>query len=211
MLIIIIRYKIKQKRKFERQYSKIHIKKNSTKSIKSDKKDKQTIIDIQRDNDAVLYNSKGEILKKLSTESTESSEKSNDTTIGTEKDDDAIVYNTDREIFENPNSQNTVENQRLQKIQDDWERQHYGETGNRNAFDKNYWEFRFDEGIISKKGKFLEAIEICEKNDLGSKAKIRRFKKKIGRWDVENERDVEALMPDYEYILDLIEKFETRE
>ena len=274
--IIVIIYKVKQNRGFERQYSKTRIKKNSSKSTKSDERGKQAIIDTQRDNDAVLYNSKGEILKELPPESTESDERSNDATIDTEKDDDAvlynskdamfekfsskntesdekdkpvistniendshavlynskgemlkelppestesskgdndaIVYNTDGEIFENPNSQNTIENQRRQKIQDDWERHHYGETGKRNAFDKNYWKFHFDEGIISKKGKFLEAIEICEKNDLGSKTKIRRFKKKIDRWNVENERDIGALMPDYEYILDLIEKSETSE
>lgn len=33
---------------------------------------------------------------------------------------------------------------------------------------------------------------------------------KIDRWSVENERDVEAMIPDYESLIDLIEEFRTR-
>ena len=33
---------------------------------------------------------------------------------------------------------------------------------------------------------------------------------KIDRWSVENERDVEAMMPDYESLIDLIEEFENQ-
>ena len=59
--------------------------------------------------------------------------------------------------------------------------------------------------------KFVRAIEYCEENNLGSKAKLRRLKMKIDRWSVENERDVDAMIPDYESLIDLIEEFENQE
>lgn len=80
----------------------------------------------------------------------------------------------------------------------------------KNNFDRYYWNFRFDEPLMSKKQKFLEAIDICGKNNLGSKAKLRRLKMKLDRWSVENERDVEAMIPDYESLLDLIEEYENQ-
>jgi len=79
---------------------------------------------------------------------------------------------------------------------------------NKNIFDRYYWDFRSDQSFQTKKLKFERAIEYCKENNLGSKAKLRRLKMKIDRWSVENERDVEAMIPEYESLLDLIEEFE---
>ena len=57
----------------------------------------------------------------------------------------------------------------------------------------------------------LRAIDICERDNLGSKARIRRIRIKIERWSIENERDIGALMPDYQYLLDLIEGHRTED
>ena len=79
----------------------------------------------------------------------------------------------------------------------------------KKSFNRARWNFRSDQSIEQKKRKFLKAIDICEQNDIGSKAKIRRLRIKLDKWNVENERDIDALIPDYEYLLDLIEEFET--
>ena len=79
----------------------------------------------------------------------------------------------------------------------------------KKSFNRARWNFRSDQSIEQKKRKFLKAIDICEQNDIGSKAKIRRLRIKLEKWNVENERDIDALIPDYEYLLDLIEEFET--
>lgn len=80
----------------------------------------------------------------------------------------------------------------------------------KKSFNRNYWTFGNHEHVYSKKLRFEEAIKFCEKNDLGSKAKIRRVRMKFNRWDVENERDIEAIMPEYGYLLVLIEEFQNK-
>lgn len=85
------------------------------------------------------------------------------------------------------------------------------ESSKKNSFNRHYWHFRSDHSSQTKKLKFKRALEYCEENNLGSKAKHRRLKIKIDRWSMENERDVEAMIPDYESLIDLIEEFETRE
>ena len=81
----------------------------------------------------------------------------------------------------------------------------------KKIFNRTFWKFRPNEGIRNKKRKFLKALDLCEQNNIASKAKIRRLRMKLARWNVKNERDVEAMMPDYEHLLDLIEESETRE
>ena len=83
------------------------------------------------------------------------------------------------------------------------------ETSKKNSFNRHYWRFRSDSSPQTKKLKFKRALEYCEENNLGSKAKLRRLKMKIDRWSVENDRDAEAMIPDYEFLIDLIEEFET--
>ncbi len=80
----------------------------------------------------------------------------------------------------------------------------------KKSFDANYWNFNPHDTLQSKKLKFLKAIDVCEENNLESKSRMRRLRMKIDRWDVENERDIEAMIPDYESLLDLIEEFENR-
>ncbi|MBS1269056.1 MAG: hypothetical protein MAG458_01792 [Nitrosopumilus sp.] len=80
----------------------------------------------------------------------------------------------------------------------------------KNTFDRYYWSFRSDQSFDAKRLKFERAIDYCKKHNLGSKAKLRRLKMKIDRWSVENERDVEAMVSDYELLLDLIEEFENQ-
>jgi hypothetical protein len=104
----------------------------------------------------------------------------------------------------------TMTNQKEQAFQESLEK-NYDEIIQKKSFNRTYWNFRYDEGIEHKKHKFLEAIALCEQNNIGSKAKLRRLKMKIDRWSVENDRDIEAMIPDYESLIDLIEEFETRE
>ncbi len=78
----------------------------------------------------------------------------------------------------------------------------------KKSFNRHYWSFGNHEHVYSKKLRLEEAIKFCEKNDLGSKAKIRRVRMKFDKWDVENERDIEAIMPEYDYLLSLIEEFQ---
>jgi hypothetical protein len=78
------------------------------------------------------------------------------------------------------------------------------------TFRRSYWDLEKYPIISAKRQKFLEAIEFCEKNNLGSKSKIRRLVKKLDKWKIENERDMEALLPDYEYLLEQIESFENQ-
>ena len=56
----------------------------------------------------------------------------------------------------------------------------------------------------------MEAVDYCEKNNLGSKSKLRRLSMKLDKWQIENERDIEALLPEYDYLVDLIKDFQTR-
>ena len=81
----------------------------------------------------------------------------------------------------------------------------------KNTFNRYYWGFRNDQRFYTKKIKFVRALEYCKENNLISKAKFRKLKMKTDRWNVENERDVKAMIPDYENLLDLIEEFETSE
>lgn len=85
------------------------------------------------------------------------------------------------------------------------------EQSKKNSFNRSYWRFRRDYSSQTKKLKFKRALKYCEENNLGSKAKHRRLKIKMDRWSMENERDVDAMIPDYESLIDLIEEFETRE
>ncbi len=102
-----------------------------------------------------------------------------------------------------------ITNQKEQKLQESFEK-NYDKIIQKKPFNHTYWNFHYNEGIENKKHKFFEAINLCEQNNIGSKAKIRRLKMKLERWNVENERDIDALIPDYEHLLDLIEEFETR-
>lgn len=101
-----------------------------------------------------------------------------------------------------PNKQDIVE-ESFQK--------NFDEIIKKKTFNRNYWNFQYGESVFNKERKFLDALDFCEKNNLGSKAKLRRLKMKMKRWNFENERDIEAMMPDYEYLLDLMEEFETRD
>ncbi len=75
------------------------------------------------------------------------------------------------------------------------------------TFKKDYWALDWNDSPQYKQHKFLEAIEFCEKNNLGSKSKIRRLRTKIERWGIVNERDEDALLSDYEHLVELIEFF----
>jgi|CXWL01.1.fsa_nt_gi hypothetical protein len=123
------------------------------------------------------------------------------------------IFSDHEQIDQKNDEKNThdilKQNKRLHDIQDSFQK-NYKEIIEKKSFNRYYWNFRYDEHIENKKRKFLEAIDLCETNNLGSKAKIRRLRMKMDRWNVENERDIEALMPDYEYLLGLIEEFETR-
>ncbi len=81
----------------------------------------------------------------------------------------------------------------------------------KKSFDRYYWSLSNSQSFETKKLKFERALEYCKENNLGSKAKLRRLNMKIDRWNVENERDVEAMIPDYDSLIDLIEEFETKE
>ncbi len=70
----------------------------------------------------------------------------------------------------------------------------------------HHWNLFPNESFESKKHKIHRAIKLCKENSLGSKAKIRRLEMKIDKWGIENERDIDALMSDYAYLLDLIAK-----
>ena len=63
-----------------------------------------------------------------------------------------------------------------------------------------------EKGSIKKT--ILAALDYCEENDIGSKSKLRRLKMKYKKWDLENERDLQAARPDYELLLDWIKEFE---
>ena len=115
----------------------------------------------------------------------------------------------DKKIDEINSNEMLTENIKLDSIQNAFKK-NYKEIIEKKSFNKNYWHFGNHESIYSKNMKFQAAIKLCEKNDLGSKAKIRRLRMKMKRWNVENERDMEALMPDYDYLLSLIEEFETK-
>jgi len=77
-----------------------------------------------------------------------------------------------------------------------------------SSFNRNYWDFRNYDTLGMKKSKFVRAVEFCETNNLGSKAKLRRLRMKLDKWSIENERDLEAILPDFEYLLKLMEEFE---
>ena len=81
----------------------------------------------------------------------------------------------------------------------------------KNTFVRSYWSLKNSQSFRTKQLKFIRALEYCQENNLESKAKIRRLRMKINRWNVENERDVEAMIPDYDHLIDLIEEFETKE
>jgi hypothetical protein len=78
----------------------------------------------------------------------------------------------------------------------------------KKLFDYAYWDIQKYPILSAKRQKFLEAIEFCEKNNLGSKSKIRRLVIKLDKWKIENERDIDALLPEYDYLLDLIKDFQ---
>ena len=76
------------------------------------------------------------------------------------------------------------------------------------AFNRWYWDLQRYPDFTSKKQKFLEAVDYCEKNNLGSKSKLRRLAMKLDKWQIENERDMDALLPEYDYLVKQIEDFE---
>ena len=73
--------------------------------------------------------------------------------------------------------------------------------------DKIQDEVKFTKKRLSRKA-LLAAIDYCEENNIGSKSRLRRLKKKYSKWFLENERDVEAARPDYDLLLNWIEEFE---
>ena len=73
--------------------------------------------------------------------------------------------------------------------------------------DKIQDEVKFSKKRLSRKA-LLAAIDYCEENNIGSKSRLRRLKKKYSKWVLENERDVEAARPDYALLLNWIEEFE---
>lgn len=86
-------------------------------------------------------------------------------------------------------------------------------SGNRRGgtatfpFDRDRWILWSHDSPGQVRSKILGIIKICETHDIGSKASIRRIRMKVERWSLDKQRDVHALIPDYERLLDLVEEY----